>query len=308
MERTRAKQMGVLPAAGAAGVAGGATAADWWEAGKPRLSMMSMATAVLGYLAAAPNPELVVFVYLSAGCLAAALGAGVLNQWWEREADGRMRRTAERPMAAGRMGAGAGMLYGLGLSVGGVGLLWVGTGALPALLCLVTVAVYLLVYTPLKRVTPWATEVGTVPGALPPLIGWTAAGSGLGTTGWILFGVLVAWQMPHFMAIARLFRDDYARGGFAMLSVQDTGGRWVAGKALCWTVVLAVLAILPIREAGLDWVLGGFAVLLSALMLVPAVRFWRRPKEEAAARALFRASLVFLPVYLAALVVDRFVW
>lgn len=285
-----------------------ASLSDWWELTKPRLSLMSMATALLGYLAAAAHPELSVFLYLSAGTLLAAFGAGVLNQWWEREADARMSRTADRPLAAGRIGPAGGLAFGVALSAVGIGVLWLGTGALPALLTLLTVGLYLFVYTPLKRVTPLATEAGAIPGALPPLIGWAAAGSGLGATGWILFGVLVAWQMPHFMAIARIYRDDYARGGYALLSVRDPGGRRVAGKALAWTVVLTVLALLPLREAGLDYVLGGFAVLVSLLMLVPAIRFWKRPAEAAAARALFRASLVFLPLYLAALVVDRFIW
>ena len=182
---------------------------DWWELTKPRLSLMSVATAVLGYFAAGPKLDLAVFFSLCIGTTLAAFGCGVLNQWWEREPDARMERTADRPIAAGRIAPLEGLLYGLALSLAGVGLLAYNVNLPAALLTLATVLLYILAYTPLKRVTPLATEIGAIPGALPPLIGWVAAGAGFSTMGWVLFAILFAWQLPHFMAISWMCRSDY---------------------------------------------------------------------------------------------------
>ena len=295
--------------AGAVSLAGeSAPLGDWWELTKPRLSLMSVATAVLGYLAAGPVADMGVFLALCLGTTLAAFSAGVLNQWWEREADARMLRTADRPIAAGRISPAAGLVFGLLLGIGGIGLLTTMTGLWPAALTAATILLYILVYTPLKRVTPLATEIGAIPGALPPLIGWVAAGGGFSMTGWVLFGVLFAWQMPHFMAISRMCRDDYERGGFAVLAVRDGGGRRVAMKSFLWTLALIAVAFLPLREAGIGWLLGAVASLLAIGMLQPAWRFLRRPEEPAAAKRLFFATLLYLPLYLSALVADRFVF
>jgi heme o synthase len=289
-----------------AGAREAARPSDWWEMTKPRLSLMSVATAVLGYFAAGPEIEPGLFVSLIAGVSLAAFGCGVLNQWWEREADGRMARTADRPMAAGRVAPAAGLAYGLALAAGGTALLWQGVGITPALLTALTVALYILAYTPLKRVSPWATELGAVPGALPPLIGWVAAGAGFSAMGWTLFAILFAWQLPHFMAISWMCREDYARGGFRMLSVADPRGRQVARKALWWTLALCLVSLAPLREPGIGWPLLAVALLLGYAHLAPAIRWVRQPGEAAHARRLFMATLLYLPVYLGALVVDRF--
>ena len=279
---------------------------DWWELTKPRLSLMSVATAVLGYFAAGPNLDLAVFFSLCLGTTLAAFGCGVLNQWWERDSDARMARTADRPIAAGRISPLHGLLYGIALSAAGVLLLLWQVNPAASALTLATVLLYVLAYTPLKKVTPLATELGAIPGALPPLIGWVAAGAGFSTMGWVLFAILFAWQIPHFMAISWMCRSDYERGGFKMLSVADTTGRRVAIKALAWTLLLIGLSLLPLREAQIGWPLLVVALVLGYAHLAPAIRFLRKPAEPLHARKLFMATLLYLPVYLGALVADRF--
>jgi protoheme IX farnesyltransferase len=282
------------------------TFTDWWELTKPRLSLMSVATAVLGYFAAGPVLDWSVFLSLCVGTTLAAFGCGVLNQWWERDIDARMERTEDRPVAAGRIAPFEALIFGLSLSLGGIGLLAYSVNLSAALLTAATVVLYILAYTPLKRITPYATEIGAIPGALPPLIGWVAAGAGFSTMGWVLFAILFAWQLPHFMAISWMCRADYERGGFAMLSVSDPSGRRVAFRALAWTVVLIAFSLLPLREAQIGWPLLVVALVLGYSHLAPAIRFLRNPGDVAQARKLFIATLIYLPVYLGALVADRF--
>lgn len=273
---------------------------------KPRLSLMSVATAILGYFAAGPELRIDVFFSLLGGTALAAFGAAVLNQWWEREADSRMQRTADRPIANGRMAPVVGLCYGVGLSIAGVALLWGMVGFLPAVLTLATILLYVLAYTPLKRRSSWATEVGAIPGALPPLIGWIAAGGGFSAMGWTLFAVLFAWQIPHFMAISWNFRDDYRRGGFAMLSIEDPSGKRVGRRSVFWTLVLIAVSLYPLVHPQIGWFLGLSAGALGLGLLIPAWRFWWGPQRNLAARHLFVASLLYLPFYLGALVADQF--
>lgn len=279
---------------------------DWWEMTKPRLSLMSVATAVLGYFAAGPATDMGLFLSLCLGTTLAAFGCGVLNQWWERDADAQMARTEDRPIASGRISPLAGLIYGLALSIGGVGILALYVNLTAALLTALTVLLYILAYTPLKRVTPWATEIGAIPGALPPLIGWVAAGAGFSAMGWILFAILFVWQLPHFMAISWMCRDDYEKGGFAMLSVSDPSGRHVALKGLIWTIALCAISFAPLREAQLGWPLLIVSLILGYAHLKPALLWMRNPGSTQHARKLFIATLLYLPVYLGALVVDRF--
>ena len=280
---------------------------EYWELTKPRLSMLSVLTAVVGYLAAKPEPHFGIIACLLAGTTSAAFGAGVLNQWLEREIDARMARTRGRPLPSGAVSPTAALLFGLALSSFGPLVLWLGVNTLSALLALATLASYLLVYTPLKRRTPWCTIVGSVPGALPPLIGSAAASGSITPLGWILFGVLVAWQIPHFLALAWTYRCDYAQGGLPMSTVVDPTGRRAARVCLLFTAALLVCSVLPVAM-GLSGVLYGLVALgIGGWFLRRAWNFSHATPaaRDLPARRLFLASLAYLPLTLAALVVDR---
>ena len=279
---------------------------DFWELTKPRLSLMNVITAALGYFAAGPVLSLSVFGALLLGTALAAFGAGALNMWWEREEDARMARTASRPIPSGRVTPRAALVFGLALSVGGVAVLAVGVNFWASGLTAATVLLYILAYTPLKKRTPWATELGSVPGALPPLIGWVAAGAGFSGLGWVLFAFLFAWQIPHFMAICWTSRRDYAAGGFEMLSKHDPDGKRVSRKALLWTVLLVGISFLPWGASGLGWLFLVTTAALGTWALSRAWAFWRGPDRDAAGRRLFFTTIAYLPLYLMVLVVDRF--
>jgi protoheme IX farnesyltransferase len=288
-----------------------ATSASWrdyLELTKFRLSVMNVITAVLAYFAAGPGFSWTVFASLVLGTSLAAFGAAALNQVWEHEADARMRRTEDRPVAAGRMSVAAGTVFGLVISLFGVGLLFFGVNAAASALAAATIVLYVCAYTPLKKITPWATEIGAIPGALPPLIGWMAAGGGLSGLGWMLFAFLFAWQIPHFMAISWTCRADYARAGFVMHSLRDPSGRAVAYRALIWTVALIGVSLLPWAAGEGSWLLGGAGVLLGGYLLHRAVAWARQPTRDQAARRLFLATIAYLPTYLGALAVDRFLF
>lgn len=279
---------------------------DFWELTKPRLSLMSVITAILGYFAAGPEVNYFVFASLIAGTTFAAFGAGALNMWWEREEDSRMERTAQRPTASGRISPGAALAWGLALSVLGVGVLGVGVNLTASALTAATVLLYILAYTPLKKITPLATEIGAIPGALPPLVGWIAAGAGFSGLGWILFSFLFAWQIPHFMAICWTCRKDYADAGFKMLSLHDSDGRKVAFKSFIWTLILIGVSFLPVGTSGLGWLFLIGTAVLALVMLFPSVEFLRSRYRDASGRKLFFATIIYLPAYLLLLVVDRF--
>lgn len=279
---------------------------EFFELTKPRLSIMSVATAVLGYFAAGPRHDLVTLIGLIAGTSLAAFGAAALNQWWEREADARMQRTASRPLASGQLNPHAALCFGMAISLLGVGLLWEFTGLWPAVLAALTIALYVLAYTPLKMKTPLATEMGAIPGALPPLIGWTAAGAGFSLMGWTLFAVLFAWQIPHFMAISWNFRDDYRQAGFQMLAVRDASGRKVAINALVWSVLLVAVSLYPVTEPNVGWLLAVATGLLGSCMLITSAQFLWGKQRNLAARRLFFVTLFYLPLYLVALIVDQY--
>lgn len=278
--------------------------ADFFELTKPRLSFLSVVTAVVGYLSADPAKDAIVLFSMLIGTSLAAGGAGVLNQWLEREADARMVRTRERPIPAGRVSPAEALCFGLALSLGGCILLYAGTNPLAALLTAGTVASYVLLYTPLKRLTTWNTMVGALPGALPPLIGWAAAEGSIGTLGWILFLILFLWQLPHFFAIAWTHRKDYAKGGFVMLSNADQNGRKVAVQSFVFSLALVACSLLPALLGYASWIYGGFALAMGLYLLRPAAAFMRPDNREQGARKLFIASICYLPALLVPLVVD----
>jgi len=280
---------------------------DYWELTKPRLSLLSVITALVGYMAANPMRDAGVFLSLLVGTSLAAGAAGALNQWLEREVDRKMARTQDRPLPSEAVSPQAALAFGLALGVIGTTLVWLGANPLAGALTLATLVSYLLVYTPLKRITTWNTLIGAVPGALPPLIGWAAAQGQIAPLGWILFGILFCWQIPHFMAIAWLYRDDYAQGGFVMSTVNDPTGQDAARQSLFHCIALLAISLLPSILGYTSLAYGAAALACGAFYLMTAIRFWRAGGEQRtpASRKLFLASIAYLPLLLGALVVDR---
>ncbi len=287
------------------GVERRAFAGALFELTKPRLSFLSVVTTLVGYLAARPERDGWLLVNLLVGTALAAGGAAALNQWMERRTDALMRRTMDRPIPSGQVTPVQAFLWGLGLSVVGVGLLLATAGSLAAWLAAATIVSYILVYTPLKRRTRWSTEVGAVSGALPPLIGWAAARGTIDGLGWVLFALLFFWQIPHFLAIAWTYRHDYEAADFPMLPVIDGDGRSTAWWSLVNTVVLAGVTVAPAFLGLTGWLFGGAAFILGAAFIWYAMLMLRADERNRAARRLFFYSIFYLPALLAILVLDR---
>ncbi len=277
---------------------------DFYELTKPRLSFLSVITAVVGYLSANPSRDLGILMSLLFGTSLAAGGAAVLNQWLERHADAKMIRTQERAIPAGRVDPTHALIYGLSLSIAGCAILYVGANLLSAALTAITVITYILVYTPLKQLTTWNTIIGAIPGALPPLIGWAAATGTIDLLGWILFAILFLWQIPHFFAIAWTYRKDYAQGGFVMLSNADETGRKVALQSFLFCLALIISTLLPVLTGKASWLYGIVAIATGLYILRPAIEFLKADQRDAAARKLFFASIFYLPALLFPLVLD----
>lgn len=279
---------------------------DFLELTKPGITRMVALTTAAGF-ALVPGPfDLVRFVHALIGTALVAGGAGALNQHFERRVDARMARTRERPLAAGRVRPASALAFGLALGVVGTAYLAAFTTVAAALLALASLASYWLVYTPLKPRTSISTIIGGIPGALPILIGWAAAGAPLGAAAWTLFGIMFLWQIPHFLALAFIYREDYRRGGLAMLSVDDPDGRSTSLQA-----VVYALALLPVSLMPPAYGIGGpgyfvCALLLGLGFLALALRMQGR-RDLRSARQLFFGSLLYLPGVLSALVVDRWI-
>ena len=276
----------------------------YYELTKPRLSFMSVLTAIIGYLAADPSRDFIVLSSLIIGTSLAAGGAAVLNQWLEREADAKMERTKDRPIPSGQIIPYNALMFGLGLSIFGSYLLYAGANSLSGLLTAITVASYVLLYTPLKKLTTWNTLIGAIPGALPPLIGWAAAEGRISTLGWILFAVLFLWQMPHFFAIAWTYRKDYQNGGFIMLSNADENGAAVALQSFVFAIALVISTLLPTILGYASLGFGAVAFITGFYILRPAWLFLIAEDRDASARHLFITSIFYLPALLIPLVLD----
>lgn len=280
---------------------------DYLELTKPRLSLLSVMTALVGYAAARPAFDLVKFLCLIVGTSLAAGGVAALNQWMESDTDAQMKRTADRPIPTGKVATGSAFVLGMLMSIASLFLLFAKVHPLAALFTLLTIVSYLGWYTPAKRWSRWSTEIGAIAGAFPPLIGWAAGESRVTTLGWILFGVLFFWQIPHFMAIAWTYRRDYSAVHFPMLPVRDESGAWVAGWSFITAVALVIVSLLP-------WALGlatawyGYpAAACGAWFLWRAAVFLRPADRDVSARKLFFATLGYLPLVLGTLVADRVV-
>jgi protoheme IX farnesyltransferase len=278
--------------------------ADFLELTKPRITMLVLITTAVGYAVAwSGRFDGVTFAALIVGTALVSGGASALNQYFEREFDGRMARTRSRPLPSGRLLPSEALLFGALVSGCGL-LLLVAAGWLTFLLGAAALASYVFAYTPLKRVTSLCTVVGAVPGAIPPMMGWAAARGSLGAGAWALFGVLFLWQLPHFLAIGWMYREDYARGGFPMLTVTDTEGRSTGRQMVLYSAALlpVTLAAGSLSSAGPVYLAG--ALLLGGAFLGFALAF-ARAKSLSAARWLFLASVLYLPALLGLMVFDR---
>ena len=268
---------------------------DYLELTKPRLSSLSVLTTLVGYLATRPSHEGWRLVFLMVGASLAAGGVAALNQWLEHETDARMKRTADRPIPAGKVPTGSAFVLGILMCVASLFLLFAKVNPLAAMFTLLTIFAYLGWYTPAKRWSRWSTEIGAVAGALPPLIGWSAGEGRVTALGWILFGVLFFWQIPHFMAIAWMYRDDYGAAGFPMLPVIDPTGTRAGHQAVGYAAVLLPISLVPTLVGLSGLVYAAVALVLGIALLVLAVRF-SRARTDAAARRLFLGSLIYLPL------------
>jgi protoheme IX farnesyltransferase len=276
---------------------------DYLELSKSRIVLMVLITASAGYLFAARTVDPLLMLHALLGTALVAAGTNALNQYVEREHDAKMLRTRTRPLPAGRMTPRAALVFSAAIALVGTIYLGLAVNWLTAALGAFTLTSYIFVYTPLKRVSTICTLIGAIPGAVPPLMGWTAATNHLGTGGWILFGILFLWQLPHFMAISWMYRDDYARGGFAMLSVRDRDGAAVARQAIYYTLALLPLSVAPalLGMTGMMYLVG--AVAAGAALLAAAIRFFF-DRDVRHARSLFMISNLYLLTVMLLLVVN----
>lgn len=272
---------------------------------KARLTTLVLLTTLVGFYLGWNGAMNFVLLFnsLAATALVAA-GASALNQWLERDYDAKMRRTQSRPLPSGRMQPATVAIFGGVCSVAGLVYLALAVNLLTSVIGAVTLVSYLFIYTPLKRVTWLNTAIGAVPGALPPLMGWTAARGELGSEGWALFAILFFWQLPHFFAIAWIYKDDYERAGFKMLPGIDPEGQRTAHQAISNTLALLAVSLFPFvfKMAGTTYLAG--ALVLGAGFLWSAIQFSRH-LTLARARHLFFASIIYLPLLLALMVWDK---
>lgn len=284
---------------------GNATFRDYLELTKPRLSLLSVLTAVVGYLAARPPSQPLKFLLVIVGTSLAAGGVAALNQWLEHDTDARMKRTAERPIPAGKVSTGSAFVLGTLMCIASLFLLFAKVNPLAALFTLLTIAAYLGWYTPWKKWSRWSTEVGAIAGAFPPLIGWSAGEGRVSALGWILFGVLLFWQIPHFMAVAWTHRHDYSAVDFPMLPPGDPLGRRAAAWSLVNAVALVLVSLLPVILGYATRAYGAVAAIVGIWFWWRALEFLRSDDRDGTARRLFLASIIYLPIVLGALVADR---
>ena len=272
---------------------------------KARLTALVLITTLVGFYAGSSSPvNYWKMLHALLGTALLACGASALNQLLERKLDARMRRTEDRPLPSGRLTPDAVLLIGVGLSIIGLLELTLLVNKLTGVLGAATLASYLFIYTPLKRITTLNTLVGAIPGAIPPLMGWTSATGEISAAGWSLFAILFLWQLPHFMAIAWLYREDYARAGFKMLPIIDPDGRKTAAQAVCHALGLIPVSFFPSLLGVTGIVYFAAALVLGAAFLFFAIQFSRYLTAERA-RHLFVASIVYLPVLLGILVLDK---
>jgi protoheme IX farnesyltransferase len=278
---------------------------DFAELVKARLTLLVLLTTAVGYYLGARGPiNYVALLHAVLGTALAAAGAAALNQWWERRLDALMERTKTRPIPGGRMRPADALIVGSLLALAGVVYLARACNGLSASLAAATIVIYIFAYTPLKRISTSNTLVGAIPGALPPMIGWAAASGRLDPGAWSLFAILFFWQLPHFFAIAWMYREDYARAGFQMVSRGDETGTRSASQSVLFCIVLLLVGGIPaFLHVVNSWYLLAELV-LNGLFIFAAMRFLRT-QTVADARKLFLTSILYLPLLLVALVLTK---
>jgi protoheme IX farnesyltransferase len=237
------------------------------------------------------------------GTLLVASGTATLNQWMERAWDGQMRRTADRPLPSGRLGTSEALLFGILLSVAGGLYLAITVNLLSAFLAVSTLLSYLLIYTPLKRKTPLCTLLGAFPGAMPTLIGWAGASAGIDRHAWYLFSILFLWQFPHFLAIALMYREDYARAGYKMLPDFDLDSRFTRAEIVGFTLILIVTTMLPLVGRGGPIYQSGM-LLAGAFLLYHVAKLAQSTSKVLASRVV-HASVIYLPMVLVIMIAQK---
>lgn len=275
---------------------------DYMILSKARIVMMVLITTAAGYWVGGAGFDALLFVHLMIGTALVAGGTNALNQVWERGLDARMARTRRRPLPSGRLSPRHALIFSIAISITGIAWLALAVNPLASLLSFATLASYLFIYTPLKTRTTLCTVIGAAPGAVPPMIGYAAATGLLDATSWALFAFLFAWQLPHFLALSWMYRDDYARGGFRILSVGDPTGATVARHAYAWSLALLATSLVPFWLGAAGFVYLAVAVAAGGALLLSAHRF-ASTLEMKSARALFHGSNLYLIAVMAAMVV-----
>jgi protoheme IX farnesyltransferase len=277
---------------------------SYYSLTKPEVNLLILMTTSAGYYLAARGPiRISGLINTLIGTLLVASGTATLNQWMERVWDGQMRRTSSRALPSGRVSAIEALVFGILLSIAGGLYLLVAVNGLSAALAISTLLSYLLIYTPLKRKTPLCTMLGAVPGAMPTLIGWAGASANISREAGFLFGVLFLWQFPHFLAIALMYREDYARAGYRMLPAFDREARFTRAEILGFALLLVIITTLPIGRT-VNWLYSGSMCLAGLFLLYHAAKLVRSRSTLLAGR-LLHASVLYLPVVLGIMVAGK---
>ena len=281
--------------------------ADLWALTKPEINFLIAITVLVSFLVAHQGSQPVSIILgfnAIAGTLFVSSGAAVLNQFMERNFDSRMRRTSRRPLVMGSIAPRSALLFGATISILGLLYLELWVNPLSSFIAVITSAMYLAVYTPLKRITPLCTAIGAIPGAAPPLIGWAAATGALGNEAWTLYAMLFLWQFPHFMAIAWMYREDYERAGYRVLPGHRVRGLFAAIMAAVPAVLTITANFVPWAEMKAGNLYAATSCFLGFVFLFAALRF-ARIQSNSAARQLLFVSIVYLPAIFALLLLDR---
>lgn len=276
----------------------------YYTLSKPEVNLLILMTTSAGYYLSSRGPvRMLGLINTLIGTLLVASGTATLNQWMERVWDGQMRRTASRPLPSGRLSALEALVFGVMLSLTGGVYLLVTVNALSAALAVSTLLSYLLIYTPLKRVTPLCTVMGAFPGAMPTLIGWAGASATIDGNAWLLFAILFLWQFPHFLAIALMYREDYSRAGYHMLPTFDKDSRFTRVEILSFAIVLVIVTMLPVGQHVNSLYLAGMGA-AGAFLLYYVGKLFRSNSPRMASR-LLHASVLYLPVVLGIMVAAK---